>query len=283
MDAEESLEYYRRIISEGKSDSLIDLARFERLKGLYSLGRTEQAMIEWGEWVAAQPDVAGRGETLYWYILAMMDMGSIGEAAYALEEALTEGTVGVEESAISTSLRELLVACHLELDEPERAAQLALETVRHTRSDDLMPLLLYDLARAYEAGGNDDKAQETWKLLRDSYPSTPEATYAGAEIHSPEDTRDRLPEEYPQEEDTRTSYLLFIRSFRSKPQATELTEQVRKLNIPVRIDELEAPSGPLFSVVAGPVAGEQRADQVKRELISGLGITGIVVLEQAEE
>jgi tetratricopeptide (TPR) repeat protein len=278
--AEESLEHYRRIITDSEDDSLVSMARLERLKGLYSLGRTEQAMTEWYEWMAQQPDLPIRGERLYWFTLVLLDLGKVGEAAYALEDALAAGAFGMEETAHATALRELLIACHLELDEPGRAAQVAMETVRQTRSDDLMPLLLYDLARAHEAGGNYDKAQETWKLLRDSYPSTPEATYAEAEIISPPQDTDVLPPALPSGEDNEATYLLFIRSFPSMAQATSLADDAEELGIPVRIDELEAPSGPLFSVVAGPVVGQRSAERVKRELISVLGIPGIVILEQ---
>jgi tetratricopeptide (TPR) repeat protein len=281
-DAERSLEAYSRIIREAASDSMVGLARLERLKGLYALGRVEQALAEWGEWRTTDPDVLENGARLYWYSLALMETENIGQAASLIEETLARNGVGGEKSARSSMLKELLIACHLELDEPERAAELAMEMVRHTTSDDLMPLLLYDLARAHEAGGSYDKAQETWKLLRDSYPSTPEATYAEAEVDSPEQVVIPLAEEYPAEEDNETRYRLFVRSFRNRAQAAELSERVEELGIPVQIDELEAPSGSLFSVVAGPFLGERAAGQMKRELISMLEIPGIVVIEEPE-
>ncbi len=283
-DAEASLRRFVTLATDYADDSLGARARFEWLRGLYSLGRAEEALEDWKNWAQDDSSVLRQDEFLYWFALTLLDAGEIGEAARLLEEAQSSGFLGVSNSYLDGMTQELLVSCYLELGEAENAVVLGLDMVRHTRSEDLLPVLLHDLARAYEEVGEFSKAAQTWRHLLESYPSTPEAAYAAEKVGAPSKESSPRSKEKPAfeaDQTTITIFTLYLASFPDSDRATLLAAKAGKLGMTARVEELEAPSGPLFSVVAGPFFTRSDAERAKSGLASRLDVRGIVIGEQA--
>lgn len=276
-DAEESMSAYLRVATALPHDSLGSLARFQWLKGLYSLGRTQEARGGWEGWLADDPHIATDARLLYWFALTLLAEGETSEAMELLRTALSPQSVSQIDPYFHDMVAELLICGLRGMGETSAAIERATRFVRRSRSDDLLPLVLYDLALAYEEQGETKAASDTWRLLADSYPGTPEAAYAQEclETRFEEPAHEKSIENEPK---TGEQYMLHLGSFTESTKAIDLHHKIEQRGLEVTVREIEAPSGPLFAILVGPFSTSRTAEAAKERLVTSLGITGILVL-----
>jgi len=274
FDVDARIEELRAVSTGG--DSSAPYARREYLAGLYALGRTEEALRGWREWVAEDPRTLARVDRLYWFCLALMETEHTGEAAALLEDARTTGLLDSERAYWHGMAKELLCAAYLELAECEQARELASEVVRHGAVPEARALATYDLARAYEALGDSIAAREAWELIATTAEGTPEAAYAGQRLRGPAVDSPRQASSLASPAAGAPLYCLQLGSCRDRAIARAWAAVAKDAGLEVFIREDPCPLGTLFTVLAVGFRTREEAILARQRLAS-VGHRGVVV------
>lgn len=254
-------------------------ARTEYLAALYSLGRAEEAVRGWREWVAADPTVLTAVDRLFWFCLALMDTERTGEAAALLEQARVAGLLDRERSYWTGVAKELLCAAYVELAEFDHARDLALEIIRHGIVQEARILALYDLARAHEALGEGEEAKAVWELLAATGGDSPEATLAAERLRHLPSSRGAVPATAACAH-RRGRRCFHLGSWFSRSAAVTQAATAAAAGVEAVIREDVSPRGTLFTLVAGAFSTDEEAAAARLRLFAR-GITGIIEIDCA--
>jgi len=253
--------------------------RLKRLGGLFALGRSDEAVMEWEEWTEADRDIRKSLECMHWYARTLISTGAIQRAKEVLADCLALAE-SPDDSMYFNACTTLLVDCHIQTGDMNVAIETARRFVQRTDMDDSTPLMLRLLGTAYLQSGNLASARDTWELLAESYPGSPEAAFATRELQ-------RYPVETHSNEsrdpDHGGAYVILIGSFRRADEADALYSLLRRERYPVIRKDIEVAAGPLTSILIGPYGTRERATAIRETLSDLTGREGSILLTSTQQ
>ena|GEM_PF-3250057 len=248
--------------------------RLTRLGGLFALGRNTEAIAEWDAWIESERDIRTSLELMHWFARTLISSGDIQRARDILVECLA-GVESPEDSMYFDACSVLLVDCYIQTGALETAIEAAHRYIQRVDAGDSTPLMLRHLGDAYAQTGKIKLARETWELLMESYPGTPEAVHARHELNIHRVEKQVTQSRNPDEDGT---YMILMGSFHRADEADALYELLRSEHYPVIRKDIEVSTGPLTSLLIGPFSSRERALSISGDLDDLTGKSGSIIL-----